>query len=119
MRLSIGAILIVTVPETIIRSAWRGEAEGTMPTRSTSTREEEQHRAECGPPEGAQDERPWKEEHGQGIEHDEEQGHQVKAHGELEPGRPDRRRPALVVLQLDGVGAGRAEEPGDAEAHHP
>src|SRR5438094_7472310 len=39
MRLSIGAILMVTVPETIIRSEWRGEAQGTMPKRSTSKRE--------------------------------------------------------------------------------
>src|SRR5262245_46041237 len=39
MRLSIGAILIVTVPETIIRSEWRGEAHGTMPKRSTSKRD--------------------------------------------------------------------------------
>src|SRR5207245_10796817 len=39
MRLSIGAILIVTVPETIIKSEWRGDAHGTMPKRSTSKRE--------------------------------------------------------------------------------
>src|SRR4029450_160476 len=39
MRLSIGAILMVTVPETIIRSECRGEAHGTMPSRSTSKRE--------------------------------------------------------------------------------
>src|SRR5258706_9058442 len=39
MRLSIGAILMVTVPETIMRSEWRGEAHGTMPKRSTSKRE--------------------------------------------------------------------------------
>src|SRR5438876_6850458 len=39
MRLSIGAILIVTVPDTIIRSECRGEAQGTMPKRSTSKRE--------------------------------------------------------------------------------
>src|SRR3972149_5943963 len=39
MRLSIGAILMVTVPETIMRSEWRGEAKGTMPRRSTSKRE--------------------------------------------------------------------------------
>src|SRR5262245_62893578 len=39
MRLSMGAILIVTVPDTIIRSEWRGEAQGTMPNRSTSKRE--------------------------------------------------------------------------------
>src|SRR6266545_4269315 len=38
MRLSMGAILMVTVPETIIRSEWRGEAHGTMPRRSTSKR---------------------------------------------------------------------------------
>jgi hypothetical protein len=38
MRWSIGAILIVTVPETIIRSECRGEAHGTMPRRSTSNR---------------------------------------------------------------------------------
>src|ERR1700694_6059927 len=36
MRLSIGAILMVTVPETIVRSEWRGEAKGTIPRRSTS-----------------------------------------------------------------------------------
>src|SRR2546425_1629026 len=30
---------MVTVPETIIRSEWRGEAQGTMPKRSTSKRE--------------------------------------------------------------------------------
>src|SRR2546427_9600171 len=36
MRLSIGAILMVAVSETIIRSEWRGEAQGTMPKRSTS-----------------------------------------------------------------------------------
>ena len=30
---------MVTVPETIIRSAWRGDAHGTMPKRSTSKRE--------------------------------------------------------------------------------
>ena len=34
-----GAILMVTVPETIMRSEWRGEAHGTMPSRSTSKRE--------------------------------------------------------------------------------
>src|SRR4249920_1821348 len=34
-----GAILIVTVPETIMRSEWRGEAHGTIPNRSTSKRE--------------------------------------------------------------------------------
>src|SRR5215468_6166624 len=39
MRLSIGAILMVTVPETIMRSECRGEAKGTMPRRSTSKRE--------------------------------------------------------------------------------
>ena len=39
MRLSIGAILMVTVPDTIIRSEWRGEAHGTIPKRSTSNRE--------------------------------------------------------------------------------
>ena len=39
MRLSIGAILIVTVPDTIIRSEWRGDAHGTMPNRSTSNRD--------------------------------------------------------------------------------
>src|SRR4030095_17145886 len=39
MRLSIGAILIVTVPDTIIRSEWRGEAHGTIPKRSTSKRD--------------------------------------------------------------------------------
>src|SRR5262247_4593381 len=39
MRSSIGAILMVTVPDTIIRSEWRGEAQGTMPKRSTSKRE--------------------------------------------------------------------------------
>src|SRR5918995_3316216 len=38
MRLSIGAILMVTVPDTIMRSEWRGEAHGTMPNRSTSNR---------------------------------------------------------------------------------
>src|SRR5262249_26213047 len=39
MRLSIGAILIVTVPETIIRSECRGDAHGTIPNRSTSNRD--------------------------------------------------------------------------------
>src|SRR5207245_10995439 len=39
MRLSIGAILIVTVPETILRSEWRGDAHGTIPKRSTSNRD--------------------------------------------------------------------------------
>src|SRR5229473_6409225 len=39
MRLSIGAILIVTVPDTIMRSAWRGDAHGTIPKRSTSKRD--------------------------------------------------------------------------------
>src|SRR5438876_6728439 len=39
MRLSIGAILMVTVPDTIIRSEWRGDAHGTIPRRSTSNRE--------------------------------------------------------------------------------
>src|SRR3954469_23528079 len=39
MRLSIGAILMVTVPDTIIRSECRGEAHGTMPSRSTSKRD--------------------------------------------------------------------------------
>src|SRR6476469_4625178 len=39
MRSSIGAILIVTVPDTIIRSECRGDAHGTMPSRSTSKRE--------------------------------------------------------------------------------
>src|SRR5262245_45010284 len=39
MRSSIGAILMVTVPDTIMRSEWRGEAHGTMPKRSTSKRE--------------------------------------------------------------------------------
>src|SRR6185295_2589191 len=39
MRLSIGAILMVTVPETIMRSECRGDAHGTMPKRSTSKRE--------------------------------------------------------------------------------
>jgi len=34
-----GAILMVTVPETIMRSEWRGEANGTIPRRSTSNRE--------------------------------------------------------------------------------
>src|SRR5204863_7283192 len=38
MRLSMGAILMVTVPETIMRSEWRGEAHGTIPKRSTSKR---------------------------------------------------------------------------------
>src|SRR5439155_22047213 len=39
MRLSIGAILIVTVPETIIKSEWHGDAHGTMPKRSTPKRD--------------------------------------------------------------------------------
>src|SRR2546426_3129462 len=39
MRLSIGAILIVTVPDTIMRSEWRGDAHGTIPKRSTSNRD--------------------------------------------------------------------------------
>src|SRR5215467_9621060 len=39
MRLSIGAILMVTVPDTIIRSECRGDAQGTMPKRSTSKRD--------------------------------------------------------------------------------
>src|SRR6185503_4660751 len=39
MRSSIGAILIVTVPEMIIRSECRGDAHGTMPSRSTSNRD--------------------------------------------------------------------------------
>src|SRR5205085_3510351 len=39
MRLSIGAILMVTVPDTIMRSEWRGDAHGTIPKRSTSKRE--------------------------------------------------------------------------------
>src|SRR5215475_3235881 len=39
MRLSMGAILMVTVPDTIMRSEWRGDAQGTMPKRSTSKRE--------------------------------------------------------------------------------
>src|ERR671926_1049740 len=39
MRLSIGAILMLTVPDTIMRSECRGEAHGTMPNRSTSKRE--------------------------------------------------------------------------------
>src|SRR5678816_4725247 len=39
MRSSIGAILMVTVPDTIIRSECRGEAHGTMPRRSTSKRD--------------------------------------------------------------------------------
>src|SRR5213593_4974111 len=39
MRLSIGAILMVTVPDTIMRSEWRGEAHGTIPKRSTSKRD--------------------------------------------------------------------------------
>src|SRR5439155_23938867 len=40
MRRNIGAILMDTVPDTIIRSEWRGEAQGTMPSRSTSKREQ-------------------------------------------------------------------------------
>src|SRR5215207_5606424 len=39
MRSSIGAILMVTVPDTIIRSECRGEAHGTIPRRSTSNRD--------------------------------------------------------------------------------
>src|SRR5919201_5319795 len=39
MRLSIGAILMVTVPDTIMRSEWRGDAHGTIPNRSTSNRD--------------------------------------------------------------------------------
>ena len=39
MRFSIGAILMFTVPDTIIRSEWRGDAHGTMPSRSTSKRD--------------------------------------------------------------------------------
>src|SRR3989442_15880226 len=39
MRLSIGAILIVTVPETIMRSEWRGDAHATIPKPSTSNRD--------------------------------------------------------------------------------
>src|SRR3990170_585714 len=39
MRLSMGAILMVTVPETIMRSECRGEAHDTTPKRSTSKRE--------------------------------------------------------------------------------
>src|ERR671922_511154 len=39
MRLSIGAILMVTVPDTIMRSECRGDAQGTIPNRSTSKRE--------------------------------------------------------------------------------
>src|SRR5438105_15744536 len=39
MRLSIGAILMVTVPDTIMRSECRGEAHGTIPKRSTSKRD--------------------------------------------------------------------------------
>src|SRR5688572_10700668 len=39
MRFSIGAILMFTVPDTIIRSECLGEAHGTIPRRSTSKRE--------------------------------------------------------------------------------
>src|SRR6266511_2934692 len=39
MRLSMGAILMVTVPDTIMRSECRDEAQGTMPKRSTSKRD--------------------------------------------------------------------------------
>src|SRR5262245_59214149 len=39
MRFSMGAIVMVTVPETIMRSAWRGDAQGTIPKRSTSKRD--------------------------------------------------------------------------------
>src|SRR6186713_621159 len=39
MRSSIGAILIVTVPDTIIRSECLGDAHGTIPRRSTSKRD--------------------------------------------------------------------------------
>jgi hypothetical protein len=39
MRRSIGAILMTTVPDTIIRSECRGDANGTMPNRSTSKRD--------------------------------------------------------------------------------
>src|SRR2546428_13429119 len=39
MRLSMGAILMVTVPDTIMRSECRGEAQGTMPKRSPSKRD--------------------------------------------------------------------------------
>src|SRR5688572_33262652 len=39
MRFSIGAILMFTVPDTIIRSECRGDAHGTMPRRSTSKRD--------------------------------------------------------------------------------
>src|SRR3972149_4680183 len=39
MRLIIGAIWMVPVPDTIMRSAWRGEAHVTIPNRSTSKRE--------------------------------------------------------------------------------
>src|SRR5690349_12498265 len=39
MRSSMGAILIVTVPETTIRSECRGDAHGTIPRRSTSNRD--------------------------------------------------------------------------------
>src|SRR3970040_2617818 len=39
MRWSMGAILIVTVPNTFIRAEWRGEAHVTMPKRSTSKRD--------------------------------------------------------------------------------
>src|SRR5687768_4275960 len=31
---------MVTVPDTIMRSEWRGDAQGTMPRRSTSKREQ-------------------------------------------------------------------------------
>src|SRR5688572_1098032 len=39
MRFSIGAILMFTVPDTIIRSECRGDAHGTIPRRSTSKRD--------------------------------------------------------------------------------
>src|SRR5687767_6414368 len=39
MRSNIGAILIDTVPDTIIRSECRGDAHGTIPRRSTSKRD--------------------------------------------------------------------------------
>src|ERR1044071_8451916 len=39
MRFSIVAILMFTVPDTIIRSECRGDAHGTIPRRSTSKRD--------------------------------------------------------------------------------
>ena len=68
--------------------------------------------------EAAQHERPREQEHGERVEDDEDERHEVEPHRELDPRLADGLGAALVVLELAPVGTGGAEHRGHPEGDH-